>query len=107
MNAKMNKTPSPLWKFGPLVFYFLEIPFWLIFSFPILAGGDIRKTLGLLGFLAIPLYGLFIIASLGAHISFLVTHQYRHVKLLLLVNVLSTLGFPILTLMVMMWALYH
>lgn len=98
---------SSLMKFGPLVFYLLELPVWLFLALPNLAGADIRKVLGLLGVVATPLYGLFILGSLGAHVFFLVTHRYQYIKLLLLANVIGIVSYALLTISVLMWALYR
>ena len=103
----MNAAPSFLLKWGPLVFYLLELPVWLFLALPNLAGVDIRKVLGLLGVVATPLYGLFILASLGAHIFFLVAHRYQYIKLLLLANVVGIVSYMLLTVSVVMWGLYR
>jgi hypothetical protein len=102
------KTHSFLTRFGILFFYLLEIPVWMFFSLPILAGADIRKPLGLLGIVAVPLYGLFILFSLGAHIFALIKpRHYNIIKPLFFSNVIGIIGFFILTLGVIFFALYH
>ncbi len=103
----MNATPSFFTKFGPILFYLLEIPTWMLLALPILAGGDARKILGLLGFLATPLYGLFIFASLAVHIFFLATQRHQYIKPLLLANVIGIVGYAFLTISVTTWALYR
>ncbi|GEM_PF-5990584 len=103
----MKTSLSPWMKFGPAVFYLLEVPFWLFFAFPQLAGADIRKPVGFLGLTTTCLYGPFIFASLLTHGFFVVTQRNLPAKLLLLANVLGIIGYALLTISVLMWGLYR
>ena len=98
--------PSVLLRFGPLLFYPLEFLLWAITSLGILAGVDIRKFLGVLGVVAWPIFGLFILGSVVAHIVFLVKHHYQFLLPLFLANFFGIIGYVIFVFIVLSYACY-
>ncbi len=104
----MNEMPSSLFRFGPLLFYAANFILWALFSLPLFAGVDIRKPLGMMGFIAVPAVGLLIFVSAGLHFVFILTKRHGNLILpLLLVNLLAIFGYIILVFLVLTFALYR
>ncbi len=101
------KTPSLWLRVGPYLFYGLAFFVWGFASLGILGGADIRKFLGLLGAVAVPLYGLFLLASVVFHTLALVRHQYGRILPLFLVNVVGIVAYVIFVLVVLTFAMYR
>ncbi len=101
------KAPSIWLRLGPYLFYGLAFLVWGFFSLGIMGGADIRKLLGLLGAVAVPLYGLFLLASVVYHTLSLVRHHYDRLLPLLLVNVIGIFAYAVFAVMVLIFAMYH
>ncbi len=94
--------------FWTVSFYGLAFFVWDFASLGILGGGDIRKFLGLLaGAVAVPLYGLFLLASVVLHIRALVRCQYDRIPPLFLVNVVGIVAYVIIVLVVLTFAMHR
>lgn len=98
--------PSVLLRFGPYLFYLLELSLWMFFSMGILGAADIRKPLGLLGAVAVPVFGLFVLGSILYHTMKLIRSQYERLLPLLLINIVGTLVYIVLVFSVLAWARY-
>ena len=98
--------PPVLLRFGPLLFYPIAFVLWALASLGLLAGVDVRKLLGLFAVVVWPIYGLFIVGSVIAHILFLIQNHYRFILPLLLLNVLGIIGYWILVIIVLQFAMY-
>ena len=92
--------------FAPFLFYPVEFVLWVIASLGLMAGVDINKFLGLLGVIAWPIYGLFILGSVIVHIILLVRGRHRWILPLFLANVIGIIGYIILVLLVLQFACY-
>ncbi len=99
--------PSVLLRFGPFLFYPVEFVLWAIASLGILAGVDVRKFLGVLGVVAWPIFGLFIVGSVITHIIFLIRARYDLILPLFLINVFGIIGYVIFVFIVLQFALYQ
>ena len=82
-----------LLRFGPYLFYAVELVLWSLTVTFLVLGTDWRHVLGLLSYILAPLFGLFIILSIIVHTMFMFRRQYGPILTLLIVNILGTIGF--------------
>ncbi len=82
-------------RFGPYLFYAVELVLWSLATNFLVLGADWRHLLGLLSYIVWPLFGLFIVGSIIAHTMFAFRRQHAPILPLLIVNVLGIIGFLI------------
>ena len=82
-----------LLRFGPYMFYAVETVIWSLTVTFFVLGTDWRHTLGVLSYLSVPVFGLFIIGSIIAHTMFAFRRQYAPILPLLIVNAIGIVGF--------------
>ncbi len=85
--------PSVLLRFGPYLFYAAETVVWSLATSFLVLGTDWRHFLGVLSYISVPLFGLFIIGSIIAHTMFAFRRQYAPILPLLIVNAVGIVGF--------------
>jgi len=90
-----------------LLFYLLEFFLWGFFSIGTLLGADSRTFLGKLGFIIIPLYGLFILLSAVIHLLAVLRSWAGATKPLLIINIAGILGYILLSYLIWQFALYR
>ena len=91
----MNKATmkESLLRFGPFLLYTVETVLWSLAVTFLVLGTDWRHTLGVLSYLSVPVFGLFLVGSIIAHTTFMFRRQYGPILTLLIVNILGTIGF--------------
>ncbi len=95
-----------LLRFAPLLFYPVAFALWALASLGLMAGVDINEFLGMLGVIAWPIYGLFIVGSVIVHIILLVRGRHRWILPLFLANVVGIVGYLALVFLVLQFACY-
>ena len=98
---------NSFWLILPIVASFIEFALWIFLYFPVLVGGDARKSIVIVAHLAFLFYPLWLLIAFVFHIFSYRQGNLRRVKLVFGGNILYLLALIVLALLTLLFGLYR